>query len=58
MFDLIVSENQTIILEDLNVRGMLKNRRLAKSVADVSFYEFVRHSFLDIFCPIPRILLR
>lgn len=38
----IVSENQTIVLEDLNVRGMLKNRKLAKSVADVSFYEFVR----------------
>jgi putative transposase len=38
----IVSENQTIILEDLNVRGMMKNRRLAKSVADVSFYEFAR----------------
>jgi len=38
----IVSENQTICLEDLNVRGMLKNRKLAKSVADVSFYEFVR----------------
>ena len=38
----IVSENQTICLEDLNVKGMLKNRRLAKSVADVSFYEFVR----------------
>lgn len=38
----IVSENQTICLEDLSVRGMLKNRRLAKSVADVSFYEFVR----------------
>jgi putative transposase len=38
----IVSENQTIILEDLCIRGMLKNRRLAKSVADVSLYEFVR----------------
>jgi putative transposase len=38
----IVCENQTIILEDLNVRGMLKNRKLAKSVADVSLYEFVR----------------
>jgi len=38
----IVSENQTICLEDLNVKGMLKNHCLAKSVADVSFYEFVR----------------
>jgi len=38
----IVSENQTICLEDLSVRGMLKNRKLAKSVADVSFYEFAR----------------
>ena len=38
----IVSENQTIVLEDLNVRGILKNRKLAKSIADVSLYEFVR----------------
>jgi len=38
----IISENQTIVLEDLNVRGMLKNRRLAKSIADVSLYGFVR----------------
>lgn len=38
----IVSENQTICLEDLSVKSMLKNRKLAKSVADVSFYEFVR----------------
>ena len=38
----IVSENQTIVLEDLNVRGMIKNKKLAKSIADVSFCEFAR----------------
>ena len=33
----MISENQVIILEDLNVRGMLKNRSLSKSVADSGF---------------------
>ncbi|WP_414039404.1 RNA-guided endonuclease InsQ/TnpB family protein [Acidithiobacillus sp. M4-SHS-6] len=32
----------TIGIEDLNVRGMLKNRRLARSIADMSFFEFRR----------------
>lgn len=36
----IVNENQVIVSEDLNVRGMLKNHVLAKSVQDASFGTF------------------
>jgi putative transposase len=32
----------TVVIEDLNVRGMLKNRHLARSIADMSFFEFRR----------------
>ncbi|QGU31763.1 RNA-guided endonuclease InsQ/TnpB family protein [Thermochromatium tepidum] len=32
----------TIAIEDLNVRGMMKNRHLARSIADMSFFEFRR----------------
>ncbi len=32
----------TIVIEDVNVRGMVKNRRLARSIADMSFAEFRR----------------
>jgi len=38
----IVNENQVIILEDLNISGMMKNRCLAKSISDVSLSELVR----------------
>ena len=31
-----------IVLEDLNVQGMLKNRKLSRAIADVGFYEFKR----------------
>jgi putative transposase len=32
----------TIGIEDLNVRGMVKNRHLARSIMDMSFFEFRR----------------
>ena len=32
----------TIVIEDLNVKGMLKNRCLARAIADMGFYEFRR----------------
>jgi putative transposase len=38
----IVNENQVIVLEDLNIKGMMTNRRLTKSIADASLHELVR----------------
>ncbi len=32
----------TIVLEDLNVKGMMKNRKLSRAVGDVGMYEFKR----------------
>jgi IS605 OrfB family transposase len=31
-----------IVLEDLNVKGMMKNRHLSKAIGECSFYEFRR----------------
>ncbi|MBW4648011.1 MAG: transposase [Kastovskya adunca ATA6-11-RM4] len=36
----IVSENQTIVLEDLNVSGMVKNRKLARAISQQGWRDF------------------
>ncbi|MEG5057593.1 transposase [Microcoleus sp. A2-C5] len=36
----LVSENQTIILEDLNVAGLVKNRRLSRAISQQGWGEF------------------
>lgn len=42
----LISENQTICIEDLNVKGMMKNRKLSKHIGDVGwgmFFQFLRY---------------
>ncbi|MGA9378442.1 MAG: transposase [Phormidium sp.] len=36
----VVSENQTIVLEDLNVSGMVKNRQLSRAISQQGWREF------------------
>ena len=41
----IISENQVIVLEDLNVSGMLTNRKLSKAISDLGWRQF--RTFLE-----------
>ena len=40
-----------IVVEDLNVSGMLSNHKLAQAIADCGFYEFKR----QIYCKLAEI---
>ncbi|MGB7439659.1 MAG: RNA-guided endonuclease TnpB family protein [Coleofasciculaceae cyanobacterium] len=41
----LAQNHGTIVVEGLNVAGMLKNHRLASAIADCGFYEFKRQLF-------------
>lgn len=40
---IVKTKPRRIVIEDLNVKGMMKNRHLAKAIQKQGFYEFRRH---------------
>jgi len=38
----LIAENHTVCIEDLNISGMVKNRKLSKAVSDVGMFELRR----------------
>lgn len=40
--DIVKTKPYRVVMEDLNVSGMMKNRHLSKAIAEQSFYEFIR----------------
>lgn len=39
---LVSMSPKTVVMEDLNVSGMMKNKHLSKAIAEQCFYEFIR----------------
>ena len=37
----LINENQVICLEDLNVKGLIRNKKLSKHIADASWSKFI-----------------
>ena len=40
--ELVNLSPSVVIMEDLNVKGMMKNKHLAKAISEIGFYDFIR----------------
>lgn len=39
---MLIRDNQVVHIEDLNIAGLVKNRRLARAIHDAAWAQFVR----------------